>query len=69
MKYALIMELKLSVDRERLDILIGVVKEYYPSFSYRYSKIEDREYFDIILNVDSLSSIYTIGYLTAKYKQ
>ena len=63
------MELKLFVDRKELDILIGIVKEYYPSFSYRYSKIECMEYFDIILNVDSLSSIYTIGYLTAKYKQ
>ena len=63
------MELKFFVDRKELDILIGIVKEYYPSFSYRYSKIEGMEYFDIILNVDSLSSIYTIGYLTAKYKQ
>lgn len=63
------MELKLFVDRKELDILIGIVKEYYPSFSYLYSKIEGMEYFDIILNVDSLSSIYTIGYLTAKYKQ
>ena len=63
------MELKLFVDRKELDILIGIVKEYYPSFSYRYSKTEGMEYFDIILNVDSLSSIYTIGYLTAKYKQ
>lgn len=63
------MELKLFVDRKDLDILIDIVKEYYPSFSYRYSKIEGMEYFDIILNVDSLSSIYTIGYLTAKYKQ
>ena len=63
------MELKLFVDRKELDILIGIVKEYYQSFSYRYSKIEGMEYFDIILNVDSLSSIYTIGYLTAKYKQ
>ncbi len=63
------MELKLFVYRKELDILIGIVKEYYPSFSYRYSKIEGMEYFDIILNVDSLSSIYTIGYLTAKYKQ
>lgn len=63
------MELKLFVDRKELDILIDIVKEYYPSFSYRYSKIEGMEYFDIILNVDSLSSIYTIGYLTAKYKQ
>lgn len=63
------MEFKLFVDRKELDILIDIVKEYYPSFSYRYSKIEGMEYFDIILNVDSLSSIYTIGYLTAKYKQ
>lgn len=63
------MELKLVLDRKELGILIGVVKEYYPSFSYRYSKTQDGEYFDIILNVDSLSSIYTIGYLTAKYKQ
>ena len=69
MKYTFIMKLKLSVYRKELDILIGVIKEYYLSFSYRYSKIEDREYFDIILNVDILSSIYTIGYLTAKYKQ
>ena len=43
------MELKLFVDRKELDILIGIVKEYYPSFSYRYSKIEGMEYFDIIL--------------------
>lgn len=27
------MELKLFVDRKELDILIGIVKEYYPSFS------------------------------------
>ncbi len=63
------MELKLFVDRKELGILIDVVKEYYPSFSYRYSKAQDGEYFDMILNVDSLSSIYTIGYLTAKYEQ